>query len=123
MRPSTLKRTRRIRRRGRRRFRHAVVNPAKLAWVRCQPCRCAATDGDYCEGRVEPHHEGEPGERSDDKVLPLCGLAHHREGPHSRHVLGPEGFEAMHNLSLSAEVAAYEQRFQEETAGMVFDAV
>ena len=107
-----------VRRKGRRRFKYAVVNPDKIAWLRRQRCRCAHTDGEYCDygGRngSEAHHEGEPGERDDRLTLPLCAVGHHREGPHSRHVLGLEGFEAMHNLTMADEVAEYERRYESD---------
>lgn len=101
----------RIRRKGGRRFKHAVVNPAKIEWIKRQPCAMAETDGAFCEGGVEAHHEGHPGERDDRKTIPLCALGHHREGPHSRHVLGREGFEDFHDCSLPRLCLGYDETF------------
>jgi hypothetical protein len=89
-------------------------DPEKLAWLReCRECLCAADDGDFCAGPVEAHHERRRGARATDKrALPLCAHGHHKDGPRSRHVLGPARFEQVHRLSLEAECTRYEVEWQ-----------
>lgn len=77
----------------------AIHDPKYLEWIRTQECVCcmrsvkdfhvrlARLDG---LGIVEAHHAGEHGlsQRPPDRTaIPLCAW-HHREGPHSAHVLG-----------------------------------
>lgn len=62
---------------------------------------------DECEGRIEAHHVGEPGESAmgekagDDQAVPLC-TKHHRMG----HDIGWTSFQARYGINLLAMAAA-----------------
>lgn len=83
--------------------------PEKLAWL--HECACAIS-GTW---PVEVHHERKRGERADDRrTIPLAPHLH-RDGSHSRHVLGREGFQAYHLVSLDALCAEYQRRWEERS--------
>ena len=82
--------------------------PEKIQWLHECPCAiCHAWP-------AEAHHERRFGEPADDrKTIPLGATCHHRDGPESRHVLGREGFETRHGVSLEALCADYQRRWEE----------
>lgn len=109
-----MKRRQRIRRKGGRRFKHAHVDPLKREWIRTLRCLVAATDGAFCDGRVECSHDaGAPGERDERKTVPLC-VGHHRLGLHSVHVMGRPGFEAFHGVNLDDAAAELDARYERQ---------
>lgn len=113
-----------------------VVDDTYLAWIRIFPCViCWGYPGVYtplgtCQVYWEYEYEnGCPSQRSkteaahtgphglgqksnDDTAIPLCGLEHHREGPHSIHVLGKRFWE-FHGLDRDVLLAKLRQRYKE----------
>ena len=88
-------------------------DPAKMAWLRSLRCLCFASDPYGCRGRIEVHHDRPGGSRATDACcVPLCGLGHHREGPHSVEVLGREAFQVFHRLDLAAYCRLYEAEWR-----------
>ena len=92
-------------------------DPAKFAWIRQLRCLCFASDPMGCKGRVEVHHDRHLGSSAtDQKVVPLCGGGHHREGPHSVEQMGRKWFQEWHRLDLAEECARYEAAWQSRKA-------
>ncbi len=62
--------------------------------------------GRECGGRTEVHHVHSDGlkriTRSHRRVVPLCGVGHHRLGPDAVHQIGHGGFLAVHGIDLLA---------------------
>lgn len=88
-------------------------DPEKLAWLRSLRCLCFASDPMGCRRRVETHHDRPGGSRATDaRCVPLCGLGHHRDGPHSIGVLGRRVFQRFHKLDLAEQCRMYQTEWQ-----------
>lgn len=107
-------------------------DPAYRWWIEGQPCICcqqliqlqymaiAAGAGPQepyrQQSRTECAHLGVRGlsqKCSDLETLPLCGLEHHREGPHSAHKL-QRGFTKHWKFDLPMLFAWYWDRYEED---------
>src|SRR3990167_53405 len=91
-------------------------DPKKLAWLRTRMCMVGRLG--VCYGYVEAHHDRPMGAPATDKrTVPLCGGAHHREGPQSIEKLGRAEFERVHNINMDERTAFYETEWQERKHG------
>jgi len=79
-----------------------------LRWLHTWRCLCCAS---YA---VEAHHQPRHSQADwhDRKTLPLCAV-HHR-GKDGIHMLGVEGFERRWNISIEAEIAKLNAKYEEE---------
>lgn len=93
-------------------------DPAFLNFVRAQTCLVSRGPVlAICEGPVQAHHEppkSHAGDWDDRKTVPLC-LVHHQGGFGRHYGIGSkEGFEAVFQIDLDAEIARLNEEFDRE---------
>lgn len=79
-------------------------NRERLGWIKRAPCIACLILGEQQTSATEAaHYKGEvrpkgwrwfgPGEKSHDRMTtPLCGVAHHRDGPNAEHQMHERNF-------------------------------
>lgn len=120
---TALKRTRILRRRVGKARRGRFLDPQYLAFVRSLPCIVCAREGCKQVSPTEAAHVGERGlgqKCSDREAVPLCGLAHHREGSESQHKLGKK-FWAYHCLERELIIADLNGQYDMESGSVPRD--
>lgn len=90
-------------RRHRKCYAHLRNEPFK-AWAREQGCQLAGLPGHVCDGRVEFAHDKAEGNGGADlgNGAGLCGIAGHRLGRYSLHVMGPKSFDRHWGIDFTA---------------------
>lgn len=89
-------------------------NAEYLNFIRSLPC--AVCPYGTQASKTESAHIGERGMSEkcpDTEAIPLCGIAHHREGPESQHRLGKR-FWDIHSLDREKLIAMYNALFEEQ---------
>jgi hypothetical protein len=104
--------------RGRKCYAH-LRDPAFKAWVRSLPCFLLGKPGHACAGRVEFSHVQNEGGGAPDFAngLPLCGVAGHRLGAKSWHMMGRDSWQAHWSVDAEIEAVRLGRRYVTEIYG------